>query len=554
MIRLLTVLIFPFVLHAQNTIDVHPTRLEQQFLGGGLGFALYAAHLTDGTNSAKQEEVYQWVFEDLDIDHIRFAFDGDKIEPVNDNDDPYDFNWDGFVQSGIGKLDNPAQIILAGKARKASLRIMPYTPNVPDWLQTFDGEGDITGYINDPDLYPEIAEYIFASLVYMKVNHGLTVDTIDILNEPDIKSYFGSNKNQFSRTYISNVVPALKTIIANNPQYSVIEPKVIAPSCVNLDKSADWLEDWPTRGVWQHIDYVSGHLYGGSWPEDDNARNYRRINAIKGDKLFIQNEAHPGQGLNNNSRLPAAALDDQHEGSLIFSSWFCLALNNGVDSMHYYQGNNPSENLAALIQTPWGGTPLRKKQYFAYKHFTGTAGEDPHVCQTTLTGPDSYYAASLKPQGTNTVVLNTVNIATSSRNFTFRVLDDNDLPLPILRMEEIKTGATENFETVNNTTFDPPVLSLNRWLAGEQVRSHLITYHPGTPELNVTWTDGSPSLTFDTIPGRTYQLQSSPNLISWGNDGSPIDTTAQTTIETITLPKPNNTERYYRLLMTPSSQ
>ena len=72
------------------------------------------------------------------------------------------------------------------------------------------------------------------------------------------KSYFGSNKNQTSRTYSSNVVPAVMTSIANNPQYGVLEPKIIAPSCVNLDKSADWIEDWQNRNVWDKVDYVSG--------------------------------------------------------------------------------------------------------------------------------------------------------------------------------------------------------------------------------------------------------------------------------------------------------
>lgn len=218
--------------------------------------------------------------------------------------------------------------------------------------------------------------------------------------------------------------------------------------------------------------------------------------------------------------------------------------------MHYYQGNNPSENLAALIQTPFGGTPVRKKQYFAYKHFTGTAGEDPHVCETSISGPDSYYAASLKPQGQNRVVLNTVNIASTSRNFTWQVLDDNELPLPILSIREYKTGATEDFELVNESTFDPPALSLNRWLSGEQIRSHIIQYHPGTPDLKLTWSGNSPQLTFDTLPGRIYQVQVSSNLLTWTNDGPPIDASSQSTIETVTLPRSNDHQRYYRLRMT----
>ena len=173
-----------------------------------------------------------------------YVFDGDKIEPVNDNDDPWIFNLDGFVMSEIGKYDNPAEIILAAKTRKPWTRVMPYAFNVPDWLHTTNGRGEITGYrTSDPNLYPEIAESIFASLVYMKVNHGILIDTVDLLNEPEIKSYFGSNKNQTSRNYISNVVPALKTIIANNPQFGVIVPKIVAPSYVNLEKSADWAAD-----------------------------------------------------------------------------------------------------------------------------------------------------------------------------------------------------------------------------------------------------------------------------------------------------------------------
>ncbi len=463
----------------QQYVDIYPEQHNQKFLGGGVGFGNYWAHIVNGQSPANQQVVYDWLFEDLDLEYIRFAFKR-SFEEINDNDDPFFLDYGNLNLADANNLDGAAEIRTAAFVRNTDVKMMFYAQDYPDFLKVFNNQGNIVSLDYDnPNLYDEIAEWVFGNMVYLHLAHGLDVELVDLLNEPDLKPWL--NRDQSAAIY-ENVVPALELLVISNPQlYTGPMPKIIGPSCVNLDKSADWIEHWANTGTLDYIDIVSGHLYGGSWPQDDEARNYRRLHIEKGGKQFTQNEAHPGQAVNNPDRLPANGLDDQHEGSLIFSAWMCLGLNNGVDVFHYFAGNNPSEtNLASLTHTPWGNTPSRKKQYYAYRHFTGLIDDDPFRCNFEMQAPSSYYATTLHPEGQNYVLMNIVNLNSSSRNFTLRVFDNAGQPLRITRIEDFKTTGDSNIELVADTSYQTPVVSTNRWFAGEALRSLIIHYEPST--------------------------------------------------------------------------
>ena len=461
----------------QQFVHIYPEQHNQQFLGGGVGFGNYWAHIVNGQSVVNQQVIYDWLFEDLDLEYIRFVMKAD-MEILNDNADPLFLSYGNLNLESSNHLDGAAEIYNAAFGRNNSVKTMFYAQDYPDFLKTFNNNGDISGLDYDnPNLYEEIAEWVFANMVYLSLNHGMYVDVVDLLNEPDLKPWLN---RQTSAEIFRNVVPALELLVLTNPQlYNGPMPKIIGPSCVNLDKSADWVEIWESDGTLDYIDIISGHLYGGSWPQEDEPRNYRRLNIVQGNKQFTQNEAHPGQAVNNSSRLPADNLDDQHEGSLIFSAWMCLGLNNGIDVFHYFAGNNPSAtNLASLTHTPWGGTPSRKKQYFAYRQFTGLIHDDPYRCNFDMEAPSSYYATTLHPEGENYVLLNIVNLNSSSRNFTLQLFDNAGQPLNIVRVEDFKTNGDSNIELVADTTYDTPVDSTNRWFAGETLRSLIIHYQP----------------------------------------------------------------------------
>ena len=476
-VSVLASLIFCVVECNAQHVHIYPEQHNQQFLGGGVGFGNYWGHIVNGQSAANQQDIYNWLFRDLDLEYIRFSMKAD-LEVVNDNNDPLTLDYANLNLGAAGNLDGAAEIRNAAFIRNTNVKAMFYAQDYPDFLKTFNGNGNITGLdYSNPDLFQEIAEWVFANMVYLHRNHGMDVEVVDLLNEPDLKPWLN---RQLSAEIYRNVVPALELLVASNPEiYTGPMPKIIGPSCVNLDKSADWIEIWEDDGTLDYIDIISGHLYGGSWPEDDEPRNYRRLNIVQGNKQFTQNEAHPGQAINNPGRLPADNLNDQHEGSLIFSAWMCLGLNNGVNVFHYFAGNNPSEtNLASLTHTPFGNTPSRKKQYFAYRQFTGLIDRDPFRCNFEMDAPATYYATTLHPAGENYVLLNIVNLNSSSRNFELQLFDNAGQPLNITRIEDFKTNGESNIELVSDTTYSEPVESTNRWFAGETLRSLIIHYQP----------------------------------------------------------------------------
>ena len=461
----------------QQFVDIFPEKHNQQFLGGGVGFGNYWGHLINGQNATNQQMVYDWLFQDVDIEYVRFAFQS-QLEPANDNTDPFFPDLTSFDLDNAGYIDATAEVFSAALARNANVKLQFYAQDYPDFLKQFDNQGNITSLDYDnPFLYEEIAEWVFANMAWLYLLHGIETHVVDLLNEPDIKPWL--NQAQCA-DILDNVIPAIEFLVLTNPGlYGGEMPRFIGPSCVSLGRSGDWIEDWESTPTYDKLDIISGHLYGGAWPEGDEASNFRRLHIVRGGKQFTQNEAHPGQALNNASRLPRPELEDGHEGSLIFAAWMCLGLNNGVDVFHYFSGNNPSEsNLAALVYTPFGGIPARKKQYYMYRTFTGLIDDDPFRCDFDMNAPNSYYATTLHPAGKNYVLLNIVNLDTTSRNFALRVLDNGGQPLEITRVEDFKTNGGSNIELVSDTAYQKPVQATNRWFAGETIRSLIIHYKP----------------------------------------------------------------------------
>ena len=204
-------------------IEVNPFDREQTFLGGGAGYGLYHGHLVNGVPEAQREEVYDWLFKDLNIPIFRgFNFRGE--EAGNDNADPFDLDLAGMA---IRTQDTMNELYQEAIERNPEIKVMSYAAGVPPHLANADGHHDLS----KPNFHEELAEWLYGNLVTTKQRYGFQIDMLDILNEPDLGKLSRSEAAQI----LAGTVPALQNLVdANYATYGVDMPLIVGASTLTV--------------------------------------------------------------------------------------------------------------------------------------------------------------------------------------------------------------------------------------------------------------------------------------------------------------------------------
>ena len=458
---LVLTLLASFYASAAPVITIRPYEHKHTFWITGSTHDWYRDHLLFGTSEVLREQAYDWLFKDLSNEYYRFSFWNDPChggELTNDNDDPNTVNWDAMTFPGH---DGNATFFREALERNPRTKTMVYACHVPDFLEVVENGNSYPDYSN-PNLWAELAENIFANLINMKKNEGIQVDMIDITNEPDWPDHFGIGF-MFTQDRIIKVIPILRALI-NGPQNDcgLQMPQVVAPSCIAVTAAKEWLQYWHNNNpaCWNNIDVVSTHPYWWGF----NYSNWAGITAIKGGRLFIQNEMEFGHHnfVNNEEslgwdELPEDFVDDPIESALSLGRIFAIAVNAGANGFMVFHGNTPDDSQNSLIRTPWWGTPTRRKGYYAYRQLTTLQTYKSDVVENQITdGWDGLHVIAYHKFPEKKTVVTVVNAKNTTQQITLRLLNYRNEVIPIIRLVDHETSAVKNCALNSDNLFDPP--------------------------------------------------------------------------------------------------
>ncbi|MHC4643154.1 MAG: hypothetical protein ACYS32_16040 [Planctomycetota bacterium] len=458
------------------TITVRPYEHKHTFWITGATHDWYPNHLLVGTSEVLREQAYDWLFKDLSSEYFRFSF-WNRIskggEHTNDNDDPNIVNWDAM---DFHDHDIFATLFREALERNPRTKTMVYATDVPLFLQGLDGHEDYS----NPNLWAELAENMFANLINMKKNEGIQVDMLDIINEPD----WQGPGILVTQDRIINIIPILQALI-NGPQNDcgLQMPQIVAPSCLGTTTSKQWLEYWHNYipECWNKIDVVSCHPY---WRGFDYS-SYAGIAAVKGGRLFVQNEmefGHPSYVNNGDDPLPEDFVDDAIESALALGRVFAMAVNAGANGFMVFHGNTPDgssadDNQNSLIFTPWGGVPVRRKGYYAYRQLTTLQTYKSDVVESYITDAwDGMHVIAYNKLPEKKTVVTVINARNGAAQFTLRLLDYRNEEIPIRRLVDYETSGVKNCALNSDNLFDPPVNNYVTWIMNHTLRTFEIYF------------------------------------------------------------------------------
>ena len=182
---ILFLLVPSFAAEAPTRIEVHPSRLRQEFQGLGCGAIFYEGHITSLAANQKtdpQKSLYDDLFAKVPTQFLQLMIRHDH-EPQNDDGDPWKQSFD---PSNFKYCEHTLAIAKAARERIPGIQLFAtlYTP--PGWMKTNNSEsgGGQSKATIKPGMELEVAEFIWAFLSHMAHN-GAPIQYLSIANEPD---------------------------------------------------------------------------------------------------------------------------------------------------------------------------------------------------------------------------------------------------------------------------------------------------------------------------------------------------------------------------------
>jgi hypothetical protein len=182
--------------------------------------------------------------------------------PTNDNDDPFDINWNGFsfaeLDYHIERSVLPLRERLRARGEDLTVNLC-YVAFIPGWHVQRNPE--------------EYAEFVLATYIHMNEKYGFVPDMWEVMLEPDIIEDSWSGRDLGAA-----IVAAARRLKENG-----YEPAFVAPSVTDMRNAVRFLEGIQSvPGAIEHVVEFSYHSYAGR-----NARNLRRI-ASKAEELGLR--------------------------------------------------------------------------------------------------------------------------------------------------------------------------------------------------------------------------------------------------------------------------
>ncbi len=138
----------------------------------------------------RRKEIVKVYYEDLGMTRARFFPQG--YEPVNDNDDPFVINWEGFVWEGRGTRETRSvdpyceEHLVLGREFRSPDEPFVFFPAVnvwERWLHMESAAGSDRNRFN-PAMVEEYAEHALAAVLHIKDAYGYELPAWSLFNEP----------------------------------------------------------------------------------------------------------------------------------------------------------------------------------------------------------------------------------------------------------------------------------------------------------------------------------------------------------------------------------
>ncbi len=259
------------LVQAQTTITVDPSTRHQKMASGcweahsGVGFIDFP---TDTRVLAMLPQVLDQAVNDLGLNRIRLErngasentvdywtpyINGELTRPearrgmfsiINDNNDPFTINWNGFVFSWIDyqmeKVILPLRQLLAARGETLFVHLHG----------TYDSEQEFF-YRDNPE---EFAEYLLAIHLHLKDKYNFVLDAVELVNEPD-----GAGSTSASR------MGQMALAAGNRLKAHGFTPRFIVASTVSMANAVPYFNTIiSTPGVLPYLSELSYHRYAGA--------------------------------------------------------------------------------------------------------------------------------------------------------------------------------------------------------------------------------------------------------------------------------------------------
>ncbi|MAT38780.1 MAG: hypothetical protein CL946_04170, partial [Ectothiorhodospiraceae bacterium] len=147
-----------------------------------------------------------------------------RYATVNDNDNPYSIDWNGF---NFTELDHDIEHLVLPFKQRVEARGEPFHLNVCYVAFT----GQIAGGEYHHSEAAEYAEFVLAAHIHMQQKYGLIPDTWEIILEPD-------NSHEWTGKQIGNaIVHAANRLDANG-----WIPRFVAPSTTSMSNANSYFD------------------------------------------------------------------------------------------------------------------------------------------------------------------------------------------------------------------------------------------------------------------------------------------------------------------------
>ncbi len=175
-----------------------------------------------------------------------------RYEVVNDNNDPFQINWDGFDFSALDwQIETnlaPIRELLEARGEALFVNLCYVSFRSGDYVH------------KNPDEY---AEFVLATYQHLDETHGFVPDSWEIILEPDLKP------DMWTGEEIGLAIVAT----AQRLQEAGYEPSFVVPSVTNMKNAPRYIKDIASvPGALDYVREFSYHRYGGA-----NRKNLRKI-------------------------------------------------------------------------------------------------------------------------------------------------------------------------------------------------------------------------------------------------------------------------------------
>ncbi|MDD3828399.1 MAG: hypothetical protein PHY79_20740 [Anaerolineae bacterium] len=346
--------------------------------------------LAHGTNVWwTEEDAEMWTarWAELSPSHVRVPVFHAILEPQNDNNDPNETDWSGFLfETPIVVAGEPARS-LTYKGWFEALRSMPdvnvvlYFPYLAPWLSKND---PIAGFPipaapHPPNDLAEYREFVTAILRYLVESIGLpaTRITVEVTNEPDLLCGVDPATACFWEDWtmddIAGVVQATYEAVRNVDED--IELVGLA-ECQGTGVVRELMDNYPQG---RYLDGLSFHYYSPSGFKLNPVLGRARELAPYGRPLYLDEYG---------SRQ---FLSEGKDGAL-WHSWALVTLwNAGIAPLQYPISEYPligePYNSMGLFEN-WLGEWSRKPSYWVFANFFRHMGHDERLACTAPSDMD----------------------------------------------------------------------------------------------------------------------------------------------------------------------